>query len=149
MRHIRHLELVLIAMIIAVVARNFPLQHYMPLSRYQHWSIALYIWALGFFIQAAWSWRKLTTNGKIALIAAGTYVSGAAMALYTNPWLDTTVSLQTTEQAETRYLLSAVWAVGGVLVGIVWMRWGLVELDYLKRKEEQMDSHACEVGGGD
>ena len=136
MRQIRHLEVLILTMLIAVAIRLYPLQHHMTLSRYQHWGIALYIWGLGFYIQAIWSWRQLTGRGRIALLASGTYVSALAMMLYTNPWLDTTVSLQTSEQEDSRFFISVGFALAAVVVGILWLRWGLFDLSGADHKEQ-------------
>lgn len=135
MRQIRHLELLMLMMLLAGAVRLFPLQHHISLSRYQHWAIALYVWGIGFFIQAAWSWKRLSKIGKASLVAAGVYVLSSAAALYSNPWLDSSISLQFAEQESTRFVISLSCCAGGLLVGLLWIRWGLSEIDRLDRKE--------------
>lgn len=135
MRHVRHLEVLLLMMIMAGAIRLFPLQHHITLSRYQHWAIALYVWGAGFFLQAAWSWRRLSKVGRAALVSAGTYVLGSAMVLYANPWLDPSIALQTQDQESSRFLFSLGCGGGGMLVGLLWVRWGLAEIARLDEKE--------------
>lgn len=135
MKQVRHLELLMLMMLLAGAIRIFPLQHHISLSRYQHWGIALYVWGIGFFIQAAWSWRRLSNIGKASLVAAGVYVLSSATVLYSNPWLDTSISLQLAEQEGTRFAFSVSCGAVGLLVGLLWIRWGLSEIDRLDRKE--------------
>jgi hypothetical protein len=123
--------------VLACIAKTVPLQHYITLSRYQHWAIALFIWSLGFFFQCIRSWNRISVLGRIALLCGGLYVSSAATALYMNPWMDTTVSLETTEQAESRFIFSVLWAAGGLLVGILWMVWGLCDLARVEKLEKR------------
>lgn len=152
--------MVVLAMVLGVAARSIPLQHYIPLSRYQHWAIALLVWSLGFFIQTVWSWRKLTISGRVALLTGGVYVCSAALVMYFNPWLDTSISLQTTEQEAMRIQLGFGWAGAGLVVGMVWMRWGLQELARLDEQDKKTKAQtdvsldslppgAFELGGGD
>lgn len=144
MRDIRHVEIVLLTMVLAFVAHWVPLQKFITLARYQHLAIALYIWAAGFFVQTAVSWRKLRLPGRMALGLAGIYVGGLAAVLYANPWLDNTMSLQTTDQDAFRFELSVFWLFAGVIVGIVWVWWGVQELLDLRKAERALSNRGGE-----
>lgn len=119
--------MVLVGMMLAVVAVSFPLQHHMTLSRFQHYAIGISIWALGYLIQLAISWRALGAWGRATLVYACFYMASIAFVIYTNPWLDHTVQLQTNSQgAATRDFLVGFGAET-VLLAVMLLVWNAEE----------------------
>lgn len=124
-KNLRHQEIALVLFIVAIVLFKFPLQHHITLSRFQHYGICLYVWALGFLLQLIWSWRTLTIRGRTAMISTGSYVALFALIFYSNPWLDVKMAVQTDEQNFLRSLYGLLCAVLGFVVAVIWLAWVL------------------------
>jgi hypothetical protein len=109
--------------LLAFALLKFPLQHYITLSRFQHYGICLYVWSLGFFLQTIWSWRRLTVRGRTCLLTTGYYVATLAMIFYQNPWLDTRMAVVTEEQELLKGLFVLICGLFGFIVAIIWVIW--------------------------
>lgn len=126
--HIRHEEIVILATIMAILALYIPLQRYISLARFQHYGIALYVWSLGFIVQTVWSWKALRKWGRLCLLSTGIYVSSLALVLYSNPWLDPRIQIQTSGQDVLRILYAISWITIGVVLAVLWVIWGIEEM---------------------
>lgn len=126
-KHIRHHELVVGAFILAIAVALFPLQHYMTLSRFQHYGLALGVWAFGFFVQMVVSWRRMGFFGHAYLGVASIYLAMFAHVIYTNPWLDPKVTLETTTQASSRHDLASLFIGLGMVLMCIYFGWTLEE----------------------
>lgn len=102
-----------------------PLQRHMTLSRFQHYSLGIFVIALGCLLQAVVSWRQLSWWGRLALLSVAVYLSSFGSVCYMNPWLDWSFDLQTSLQGEMRQHFSAFFFLAGLPVGFFWYRWAL------------------------
>ena len=109
----------------AVALLKFPLQHHIALSRFQHYGLCLYVWALGFILQTVLSWRSLTARGRVCLLITGFYLSTFAYIFYQSPWLDWRMSVQTEEQDFLRVVYTLLCALLGFIVFVFWLAWVL------------------------
>ncbi|MBY0358638.1 MAG: hypothetical protein K2W82_11600 [Candidatus Obscuribacterales bacterium] len=134
----KHVEIVLSSTIFAIVLLFIPLQHSMTLSRFQHYSISLFVWSAGFLIQSVLSWRVLDKWGRLCLLSTGLYSLFLSGALYSNPWLDPRIQIQTSEQEALRQLHFAGWTTVGVILAVFWTIWGVDELNL--RNKPKKDS---------
>jgi glucan phosphoethanolaminetransferase (alkaline phosphatase superfamily) len=123
----RNQELVFLALLCAVAVQQFPLQRHIEISRLQHYSLAAYVVALGFMLQMVWSWRHLTTWGRVTLGCSSAYLGTFAMYFYSSPWLDSRVSLQTEGQSTELQMYLIIFGVVGAFVGILWIIWNIDE----------------------
>jgi hypothetical protein len=110
-------------LLLALGLRLFPLQHYMPLARFQHYGICLSVWALGFFGQTIYSWKGLSVRGRACLLATGSYIGVFALIFYLSPWLDARMAVQTEEQDILRILYFLLCIVLGFVVSVFWLAW--------------------------
>ena len=122
---IRHQEISLAMFLAAFALLKFPLQHHIALSRFQHYGICLYVWALGFLFQTIWSWRYLTVRGRACLISTGMYVGIFAVIFYQSPWLDSRMAVPTDDQELLRIFYTIICAVLGFFVSVFWLAWVL------------------------
>lgn len=116
-------EIILIMFLIAFSLYKFPLQHYITLARFQHYGICLFVWSMGFFMQAIWSWRRMTALGRSCQIATGIYVCSFALIFYQSPWLDIRMAVQTPEQDILREIYGRLCAFLGLIVSLIWLFW--------------------------
>ncbi len=134
----RNEEIVLLSLIAAVCLLNFPLQHYIILSRFQHYAAGICVVAVGFLIQLVWSWRQIGLWGRLTFLASGLYLAGFAGLFFINPWLDSSVSLQTESQMTEKDIYAAIFAVSGIPVGLIWIRWCSEEFQNKHGRKEQV-----------
>lgn len=135
-RQIRHHEMVLITGLIALSILLFPLQKHIPLSRFEHYGMSIYVWALGFIAQVAVSWRILSPLGRASYISAAIYLGTFGATIYNNPWLDRHISLQTYAQEEMIDGFFLVAIGSGILVSLLWFVWFIQEA----AKQADLDS---------
>ncbi len=126
--------IVLLAIVAAVVLCTIPLQHYMPLSRYQHYSIGLSVIAAGMFFQSLVSRRRIGGWGCAALISAASFIAACAYFFYNNPWLGNP-DLATDEQLIGRQHFLAGLAACLLPLSYFWIRFGLQ-----RQKQEQSNA---------
>jgi hypothetical protein len=122
---LRHQECVLLSFFCAIIIVSTPVQHYISLSRFQHYSFGLAAISIGFLIQTVVSWRTVSFWGKLTLLSSFLYLGAFAAVFYCNPWLDWNVSLETDSQTEERHKLAAYFAFAGVPLAYIWSRWAI------------------------
>lgn len=121
--NLRHQLVVVVSFALAIGLLFFPLQHYMTLARFQHYGICLAVWAAGFFLQTLVSWRRLGAWGRGYLGVSTLYMALFAGVLYTNPWLDPRVQLETDVQGSLRGEFATVMFVFTVILSGTWLMW--------------------------
>lgn len=137
-RPLRNLEITTVLIPLAFCLQLFPFQHYMALSRLQHYSFTIFGCSLAFLIQSVLSWKNLTLSGRVALIGTTAYFMSAALVLYLNPWMDLDGSMNTEMQLEFRRKLSTYFMFGGLAVAAAWLAWSVdrEKLKNTKAKEQ-------------
>ena len=115
-------EILLVAIIMAMIVWRFPLQHYGSLTRTQHCGLSLFVLGLGNILQAIWSWRALRFWTRVLLSATGLYICAIALICYSNPWLDPIADLRTSLQTSWRPALIASCALPALPLLYIWYR---------------------------
>jgi hypothetical protein len=121
--NIRHREILLLSMVVAVVLLQTPLQHYMTLSRFQHYAIGVFAVATGFLLQMVIAWRGLSLWGRLAMLASALYLGAFGLVCYQNPWLDVSFDMQTALQEEMRPRFAVAFLCAGFGVSFFWANW--------------------------
>lgn len=109
-----------------------PLQHYFSLGRFQHWGIAIVCFALGYIAQAATSWKVFGLWARRTYLATGIFIGSVGLTYYCNPWLDSRMSLHSSDKAFTRMMLISLNLFLGVAIVPVWRRWIKEESNSIK-----------------
>jgi hypothetical protein len=112
-----------LSMLCAAAIALLPLQKYMTLSRFQKYGMAIFAFGVGYFIQLAWSWRKLKKWARASSCATAMFFASVGVTFYENPWLDTNVSVQTDDRLHFRYLLLGGYFVFALIIGFIWFKW--------------------------
>lgn len=117
-------RLVLVAAVLAVIAvKGIRLQDYMPLGRYQHWGLGIFIFGMGYLLQTVWSWRVLAVWARTSYIATGLFFTSVGVVFYKNPWLDYKVAIQTAQNEELRAHLVIIYLLFSLVIAVIWARW--------------------------
>jgi hypothetical protein len=120
---VRHREFLLLSLGAAVWALQTPLQHYIELSRFQHYAIGIFCIAAGFLLQTALSWRYYSLSGRLAMISSTLYLTAFGLVCFHNPWLDPNFDLQTQYQETTRPMFGGGFLVAGFICSFFWATW--------------------------
>lgn len=117
-------RLVIVAALLAfVIVKCIRIQDYMPLGRYQHWGIGIFVFGCGYLLQTLWSWRVLGVWARISYIATGLFFTSVGTVFYQNPWLDYKVAIQTAQNEELRGYLVIGYLLFSVVIAVIWARW--------------------------
>ncbi|CAN5486403.1 hypothetical protein BH11CYA1_BH11CYA1_20660 [soil metagenome] len=100
-----------------------PLQKYITMGRYQHYGITISIFGLGYLLQTIWSWRNFTKWARISYLSTGLFFSTVGMTFYTNPWLDSRMSMQTAEKEFWKNIFIAVYVLITIAIVSIWLKW--------------------------
>lgn len=120
---VRQREILLVSIGVAIWALQTPLQHYIELSRFQHYAIGIFCIAAGFLLQTAVSWRHYSLRGRLSMISSMLYLTAFGMVCFTNPWLDPNFDLQTQRQESTRPMFGGAFLVAGFICSFFWASW--------------------------
>lgn len=131
--NIRYQEFIALSFVLAFILVSFPLQRHIEISRYQHYSFGLYTIAVGFLIQAVWSWRQVNRWGRVTLVCASIYFTVFASFFYTNPWLGN-ADLATEQQLAEKQNTAISLLVAAIPLCIVWIVWNSEQDTSPKRK---------------
>lgn len=108
---------------IATGAYLTPLQKYFTMGRYQHYGITISIFGLGYLLQTIWSWRTFTKWARISYLSTGLFFSTVGMTFYTNPWLDSRMSMQTADKELWKNIFIAVYVLITLAIVSIWLKW--------------------------
>jgi H+/Cl- antiporter ClcA len=111
----------------AIIILLIPLQHYMPLGRYQHYGMAGFTLGLGYFLHCIWTWRDETFWTRLSYALTGLFCSSVGLLFYANPWMAS--SVQTEEKQLYRWALTGVLMIATFILLIVWL------ITYVKRPQ--------------
>jgi hypothetical protein len=114
-----------------------PLQHYMPLGRYQHYGIAIFVFGLGYLVQGIINWPGIQTLAKCGYMLTTVFFCSIGFLFMTNPWLDLRMCTTGDEQTMLRYNILSGYGVAGLFVVSLWLVLAVKELrQSLKRKQK-------------
>jgi len=108
---------------IATGAYLTPLQKFFTMGRYQHYVITISIFGLGYLLQTIWSWRTFTKWARISYLSTGLFFSTVGMTFYTNPWLDSRMSMQTADKELWKNIFIAVYVLITLAIVSIWLKW--------------------------
>jgi hypothetical protein len=117
----RQSNVVLVFSIITVAIILIPIQHYVTLSRNQHYALAIATLGFGYLLQASLSWRNLSGWGRICHLTTGLFFASVAIVFAQNPWLDLKNGPLTDEQEMLRKLTVTSYAFLGLLISAMWL----------------------------
>lgn len=126
--------IIIIFALVALAVIIYPLQHVITLGRYQHWGLSITCLGVGYLLPVIWSWKEYTKWARISYFTTAVYFLFVGFTFYSNPWLDTRMSLQTDRQAAMRQLLVIVYFVMSLVLSGVWMKWIRAEAKMQKNK---------------
>lgn len=138
----------LLSLFAAVAVLATPLQHYINLSRFQHYAFAVGTVGVGFLLQSVLSWRYISWPGRLALGSCFIYLGAFSWICYSNPWLDWNFDLQTNLQAEQRHGFAFAFAIAGLPIGYFWSLWAVdkqrkahraARREHMKEQDESTD----------
>jgi hypothetical protein len=120
-----NLEVVLVALPLAFCLQFIPFQHYMSLSRFQHYSFTLFLGGAGFLLQSILSWRRIGLCGRVALVGTATYWLSLASVLLFNPWMDIEGSMSSELQLVFEHQMACLFSFFMLPVVASWFAWAM------------------------
>jgi hypothetical protein len=141
-KDIRRCRFILLSAALGIVVLILPLQHYQTLGRYQHYALGVAVCGLGYFVQLTWSYPKLTPLGRFCHLITGLFLEAVAYVLWTNPWLDWRVAVQTESRDPQRIHLLLEYMVS---VSFIWICWLWLWIKEMRTKKKIADAAGAEV----
>lgn len=120
--------------LLALAIFVIPLQHFIELSRPQHYGLALLILGSGYLLQSALSWRRLSKLERLCYITTGLFFETVSVIFMENSWLGSKSTVPTEAQEGLRKNLMAYYLFFGFLMCCLWL-W----LVYHKTKSNSQD----------
>lgn len=130
--------LILIGLAFAYVIHSIPLQLHMPLGRYQHYGLSIFVLGLGYILQIVWSWKNLKRWARLGYIATGLYLTSVGIVLYANPWLDSRVAIMTEEKEDWKVIIGWIYTFLAMPLAFIYMGW--IKEDHTSQKHRGTDS---------
>jgi len=116
-----------------------PLQHFMPLGRYQHYGIAIFVFGLGYLIQGIINWPGIKILAKCSYAVTTVFFCSIGFLFMTNPWLDMRMCPTGDEQAMLRYSILSGYGTAGLFVVFLWLFLAAQELQQSFRRKKIKD----------
>jgi len=112
--------------LLAACVLGVPLQHYMPLGRFQHYGIGIFVFGLGYLVQAIANWPAIPNLARAGYLATTVFFCSIGILFMTNPWLDLRMYTTGDEQTALRYYILSAYGVAGLFVMSLWLllAWG-------------------------
>lgn len=141
LKETRRYHLVILFALLSIALWMTPVQHIVPIGRFQHYAMAIFLFSCGYFIQSAFSWRELSKIARFSYIATGLFFFSVAFVFYQNPWLVDRASVASEEKMDTRKSMLLTYMGVSVMLGIVWLKVAYDEA-VEKRRKLQQENHA-------
>lgn len=106
---------------VALIALRTPLQHYISLNRYQHVSISVFLFGVGYFMQLAWSYKTWSKWARISHIVTGLFFTSVGLFFYTNNWSELSGEM-TMHKVLQRYCIIFVYLLLALFVSLLWIK---------------------------
>jgi hypothetical protein len=135
--------------VIALIAFKTPIQHYIALTRYQHVGIAVFLFGMGYAMQAIWSWRAYSKWAKISNLATSAFFCAVGLFFYQNTWLESYVADPTPLTYLGRLSLIFVYLCGALLVSMFWLKWAHEDNKLRDAEKAAAKSAAEKLAAGD
>ena len=108
--------------LLAIAIVLTPLQHYINLSRPQHYGLAISALGTGYLLQAALSWRKFTKWERLCYLSTGIFFESVGVIFMENSWLSGRSTVTTEEQEGIRRNIIACYLFFGFFMCCIWLR---------------------------
>lgn len=126
----RQCRLVLLFAVLALVVLCLKPQHYVSMSRFQHYGMAFTVFGLGYILETALSFKTLHKWARGSYLGTGMLFGSAGLIFWLCPWL--------TDMYRTILLVSYLtFSVG---VGAVWARWIIEDSNKYEDSKKYEDS---------
>jgi hypothetical protein len=136
-RGLKDHHLIWVGLVLALAVLAVPLQLYMPLGRYQHYGLSVFLLGLGYIIQLVWSWPRLRTSPRWGYGMTGIYLISIGLVLYSNPWLDSRVGVMTEGKENLRSAIGWLYTILGLPLVYIYLEWIQDEQDQRKKKGDK------------
>ncbi|MCC7527385.1 MAG: hypothetical protein IT342_02610 [Candidatus Melainabacteria bacterium] len=134
LKETRRYHLVILFAMLSIAVWLTPVQHMISIGRFQHYALAIFLFALGYFIQAVFSWKELSRLARFAYAATGLFFASVALVFYQNPWLVDRASVAGEDKLQMRTSLLVSYMSVSIMLGIVWLK---VAYDEAKEKRNK------------
>lgn len=128
----RRYNLVVLFAILSLVTVQIPVQHFVDLGRFQHYAIAVGLFAFGYVAQTIFSWKELSRWARFTYLITALFFGSMGMVFYYNPWLDFKMRLPSPEREATRSFIIYSYMTLSVIMGGIWLK-----LAHEESKEKQ------------
>jgi len=148
LKETRRYHLVMLFAVLSIILWLTPVQHIISIGRFQHYSMAIFLFASGYFMQSVFSWKELNKWGRFAYITTGIFFASVAMVFLQNPWLVDRASVASEEKLEMRTGMMIAYTVVSIAIGIVWLKVAIDEGAEKRNKlrtAEETSSKAQEI----
>lgn len=123
--------IIMLGLALALVVMTIPLQLYMPLGRYQHYGLSVFVLGMSYLLQLVWSWPRMTRWPRAGYAATGLYLASIGLILYANPWLDARAAMMTMEKEKFRRSLGWIYTILALPLAYIYFRW--MQVDYKRQ----------------
>jgi hypothetical protein len=121
--------------LLAAAILYVPLQHFIPLGRYQHYGIAIFVFGLGYLVQGIVNWPGIQTLAKCGYMVTTAFFCSIGILFMTNPWLDLRMCTTGDEQTMLRYYILSGYGVAGLFVVSLWLVLALQEFRQNRKRK--------------
>lgn len=128
----RRYNLVVLFALLSLLTVQIPVQHFVDLGRFQHYAIAVALFAFGYITQTIFSWRELSRWARFTYLITAVFFASLAIVFYYNPWLDFKMRLPSPEREVTRSFIIFTYLTLSVIMAGIWLK-----LAHEESKEKQ------------
>jgi len=120
-------RLILLFAAIALAVFFTHLQNFVPISRFQHYGIALLIFGTGWLFETILSFGKLNKWARMSYISTCLFFLSVGLVCFNNSWLGHRVSIATEDNMRTERILVISYLVFSMYLAAVWTKWIIEE----------------------
>jgi hypothetical protein len=132
--------IVFLFVVVAGILTATPLQLYMPLSRFQHFGLGIFVVGLGYVIQTVWSWKRMKTWARPMQLYFGLWFATTGLVAYSLPWLDPKMSVRTESQEELASRLVVAYVASCAPLPVLTLLWLREELQNWRKTRKDSTS---------
>lgn len=120
-------RLILLFAAIALAVFFTHMQNFMPISRFQHYGIALLIFGTGWLLETVTSFAKLNKWARMCYVSTSTFFLSVGLVCFTNAWIGHRVSIATEDNLRTERILVVSYLIFSIYLAGVWTKWIIEE----------------------
>ncbi|MBA3855538.1 MAG: hypothetical protein C0507_01395 [Cyanobacteria bacterium PR.3.49] len=139
LKETRRYHLVILFALLSVALWFTPVQHIISIGRFQHYSMAIFVFSCGYFIQSAFSWKELSNWGRLAYLLTGIFFTSVSIVFLQNPWLVDRASVASEDKLQMRTGMMLSYMTVSIVIGIVWLKVAYDEAMEKRNKQRHPD----------